>query len=463
LPLKVINPFDREVLCTLPLHQGRILEKKITGARAGYEQWRCLPLDARARRVELGLNYFREHAEEIARDITHQMGKPVTQARAEVKTFLHRAEYMLSIAKETLAPEVLPTQPGLHLRIEHAPLGIVYDITPWNYPLLTAVNVVVPALLAGNTVLLKPSPLTPLVGLHFERAFGDDESSNSVNLVTCLIVTNTQASRLIDDPRINYVAFTGSVSTGMAVYRRAAARLLDVGLELGGKDPAYVAEDADLDFAVEQLIDGACYNAGQSCCAVERIYVHRARCREFLDRAKSLLKNYRLGDPLDEKTTMGPLARREAPRFLESQVNEAVRRGARLLLGGKRLKGTRGYFFPPTLLADVPNDAKVMQEESFGPLVPVASVADDAEALARMNDSRFGLTASVWTTDRERAERFARDLEVGTLFQNRCDYLDPALPWTGARDSGIGSTLSRYGFYHLTRRKAIHLRDHATG
>jgi len=455
MQLKVINPFNQRELCELPLDRGTILEKKIAGARSAYDQWRRLSLAERVRRVEEGLKYFREHAEKIARDITLQMGKPVTQARSEVKTLLHRAEYMLSIARETLAPEILPAQPGFHLRIEHAPLGVVYAIAPWNYPLLTAVNVVVPALLAGNTVLLKPSPLTPLVGRHFERAFGE---GTPLDLVTSLIVTNAQASRLINDPRINYVAFTGSVATGTKVYRQAAARLLDVGLELGGKDPAYVAEDADLDFAVENIIDGACYNAGQSCCAVERVYVHRARYREFLDRSKSRLKHYRLGDPLDEKTTMGPLARREAPRFLESQVNDAVRRGARLLLGGKRLKGARGNFFLPTLLADVPNNAKVMQEESFGPLVPVASVVDDAEALARMNDSRYGLTASVWTTDRDRAERFACDLEVGTLFQNRCDYLDPALPWTGARDSGIGTTLSRYGFYHLTRRKAIHLR-----
>jgi len=453
--LKVTNPFNQRVLCELPLDQGKTLEKKIASARGAYEHWRRLSPEDRMRRVELGLKYFHEHAEEIARDITLQMGKPLTQARGEVKTFFDRAEYMLSIAKETLAPEILPASPGFHLRIEHAPLGVVYNIAPWNYPLLTSVNVVVPALLAGNVVLLKQSPLTPLVGRHFENAFGE---VNPPNLVTNLIMTNALASRLIQDRRINYVAFTGSVATGTKVYRQAAKRLLDVGLELGGKDPAYVAEDADLDFTVENIVDGACYNAGQSCCAVERVYVHRALYHDFLDRAKSLMKQYRLGDPLDEKTTMGPLARRQALPFLEGQVKEAVRRGARLLLGGKRLKGTRGNFFPPTLLGDVPNDARVMQEESFGPLVPVMSVAADEEALARMNDSCYGLTASVWTSDRGRAERFARDLEVGTVFQNRCDYLEPALPWTGARDSGIGSTLSRYGFYHLTRRKGIHFR-----
>jgi acyl-CoA reductase-like NAD-dependent aldehyde dehydrogenase len=453
--LKVINPFNQRILCELPLDQGKTLEKKISGARRAYEHWCRFLLEERSKRVGQGLKYFREHAGEIARDITLQMGKPFIQARGEVKTFFHRAEYMLSIAKKALAPEILPAKPGLHLRIEHAPLGIVYNIAPWNYPLLTAVNVIVPALLAGNTVLLKHSPLTPLVGQHFENAFGEVDPPN---LVTNIIVTNAQASRLIHDPRINYIAFTGSVTTGTKVYRQAAKRLLDVGLELGGKDAAYVAEDADLDFTVENIVDGACYNAGQSCCAVERVYVHRALYRDFLDRARSLLEQYRLGDPLDEKTTMGPLARREALPFLEGQVKEAVRRGTRVLLGGKRLEGTRGNFFSPTLLADVPNGAKVMQEESFGPLVPVMPVADDEEALVRMNDSHYGLTASIWTSDRERAERFARDLEVGTVFQNRCDYLDPALPWTGARDSGVGSTLSWYGFYHLTRRKAIHLR-----
>jgi len=453
--LKVVNPYNQDVLVELPFDRGKILEAKVAGARKAYDRWRRLPLEERSRRVEQGLKYFRNNAEQIARDITLQMGKPLVQSRGEVKTFFHRAEYMLSIAKETLAPEVLPGKPGFQLRIEHAPLGVIYNIAPWNYPLLTAVNVVVPALLAGNSVLLKHSPLTPLIGRHFEAAFGELDPPN---LVASLILTNAQASQLIGDPRINYVAFTGSVATGTKVYQQAAKRLLDVGLELGGKDPAYVAADADLDFGVENIVDGACYNAGQSCCAVERVYVHRSLYKKFIDRASGILKQYQLGNPLDEKTTLGPLARREALPFLESQVKEAVRRGAKLLLGGKRVKGMKGNFFEPTLLADVPNHAKVMQEESFGPLVPVLSVKDDGEALRMMSDSRYGLTASIWTKDRMRAELFARELEAGTVFQNRCDYLDPCLPWTGARESGIGSTLSRYGFYHLTRRKGIHFR-----
>jgi len=387
------------------------------------------------------------------------MGKPLSQSRKEIDTFFERAAFMLSMSRKMLASDLLPKKEGLERRIDHAPLGVILNIAAWNYPLLIPVNVVVPALLAGNSVLLKHSPKTPLCGEAFENAFGQMEIPH---LVQNLILTNPQASRLINDPRINYVAFTGSVSTGTHVYQRAAKRLLDVGLELGGKDPAYVAEDADIDFSVENIIDGACYNAGQSCCAVERVYVHHTRYETFLNRAKSVLEQYKMGDPMDDQTTLGPLVSRPDLLKLEHQVKDALKKGARLLLGGRRIKGVLGNFFPPTLLADVPNDAIVMQEESFGPIVPVQSVANDEEALARMADSRFGLTASIWTQDTSRAERFARRLEVGTIYQNRCDYLDPALPWAGARDSGIGLTLSRYGFYHLTRRKSIHFRV-ATG
>ncbi|GAF83131.1 unnamed protein product, partial [marine sediment metagenome] len=244
------------------------------------------------------------------------------------------------------------------------------------------------------------------------------------------------------------------------VYQSVAqSRLIDVGLELGGKDPAYVAADADLEFAAESLVDGACYNAGQSCCAIERVYVHQDLYEPFLEKAASLLAEYRLGNPLEEATTMGPLVSRGAPQFLQEQVDDATGRGARLLAGGQVPSDLTGNFYPPTLLADVKNDAAVMQQESFGPLLPVSAVSDDQQALTRMNDSTFGLTASVWTRDQDRAERLARELNAGTVFQNRCDYLDPALPWTGWGESGKGSTLSRYGFYHLTRRKSIHFRD----
>jgi acyl-CoA reductase-like NAD-dependent aldehyde dehydrogenase len=477
--LSIVNPYSGEVLREIPYDTQATLDQKLDRARTAQKSWRALPLERRIREVKAAVEYFRKNADEIARDVTLQMGKPIKEARGEVKTLLARSEYMLSIAPSALATDVLPSKPGFQLRIEHAPLGVVLDIAAWNYPLIVPVNVVVPALIAGNAVLVKHSPLTPLCGASFERAF---ESLSVPGLVANVVVTNEDAERLIGDARIDYVSFTGSVASGRKVYAAAAKRLIDVGLELGGKDPAYVAEDADLEFACENVIEGACYNAGQSCCAVERVYVHAKRYDEFVERAKSVLAAYKLGDPLDETTTLGPLARKEALDVLEAQVADALKRGARLLAGGKRAtvtssasvsstsssiakpasarSSTRPHdlFFEPTLLVDCPNDALVMQEESFGPLVPVARVKDDDEAIAKMNDSRYGLTASVWTKDAARAERFARELEAGTVFQNRCDYLDPSLAWTGVKESGIGATLSRYGFQHLTRRKSIHFR-----
>ena len=452
--LDVLNPYDQSLVCRLERDDGDRLEAKVARARTAFERWRDVPLPDRIRQ-EAGLERFRARAATITRDVTCQMGKPIGQARGEFDTVFQRAEHMVTIAPDVLASDVLPETPGFHRRIEHAPLGVILNLAAWNYPLIIPVNVVVPALLAGNTVLLKHSATTPLCGRAFEEAFGDLEVPD---LVTDLVLTHEQTANIIADRRIAHVAFTGSVDGGHAIYREVANRFIDAGLELGGKDPAYVAEDADIEFAVANTVDGACYNAGQSCCAVERVYVHRARVDEYLERARAALEAYRHGDPLDETTTMGPLAHESALDMLEAQVADACERGAHLLIGGGRVPDVPGNFFQPTLLANVPNDASVMQDESFGPLLPIMAVNDDDHALAMMRDTRYGLTASVWTADRDRAERFARSLDTGTVFQNRCDYLDPALPWTGVTDSGKGSTLSRYGFYHLTRLKSIHFR-----
>lgn len=440
--IRVVNPYNQHVVFRVPWDR---IEPKLARARREFRRWSRTSLGERVRTVRESLDYFRANAEEIAREVTLQMGKPIAQARREVDTLLDRARYMTSIAAKTLAPERLPAADGRHLRIEHAPLGVVLDIAAWNYPLLIPINVIVPALLAGNTVLLKHSARTPVCGRRFEAAFGP--------LVQSVAITHAQTSSLIRD--VDHVVFTGSTAGGREIYRRAADRLIDAGLELGGKDAAYVAEDADLAFAAENIVDGVCYNAGQSCCSVERVYVHRRRYSEFLRRAKAILERYRWGDPLDEWTTLGPLADPSAPARLERRVRQAVRRGARVLLGGHRLGGN---FFAPTLIADVPNDAELMQEESFGPVLPARAVSGDDEALARMSDTRYGLTASVWTRSRARAERIARELDVGTVFQNRCDFLEPSLAWTGVRESGLGSTLSRYGYYALTRRKSLHFR-----
>ncbi|MEK7286860.1 MAG: aldehyde dehydrogenase family protein [Nitrospirota bacterium] len=460
MSLQIINPYTQKKIASIPYDSKKELQQKIANAADAFQDWQKTPIRRRIAVVKKGLSYFRKNAEAIAREITLQMGKPIGQARGEVNAFFDRAEYMLAIGEETLKPDLLPKKENFHRRIEHVPLGVILNIAAWNYPLLVPVNVIVPALISGNTVLLKHSPKTPLCGIRFEEAF---EKNGPAHLVTNLVLTHTETSRLIGDPRIAHVAFTGSVATGRHVYRRAAQHLLDVGLELGGKDAAYVAADADLDFAVESIVDGACYNAGQSCCAVERVYVHEKHYMPFLNRAKKLLEQYKMGDPISEETTLGPLVGHNDLTKLEGHVTDAIRRGAKLLLGGKRWEGvgvnkTGGNFFLPTLLSNVPNDAIVMQEESFGPIVSVQSVASDDAALAAISDSRYGLTAAIFTKSQSRAEHFAQALPVGTVFQNRCDYLDPALPWTGVSESGMGSTLSRYGFYHLTRRKAIHFR-----
>lgn len=452
MPLTVTSPYDGTEVCALPFDEGDALERKVAFAYAAQDAWSRVPLDERINRVREALSHFRDKAESIAQDVTRQMGKPIAQARGEVATLLERADHMLEIAPDALASDVLD-RPGLKRRIEHVPLGVVLDIVAWNYPLIIAVNVVVPALVAGNAVLVKHSARTPLCGRTFAEAFASMEPTG---LVQDVILTHEATQALIGDRRVAHVSFTGSTDGGRSVYADAAAHLMDAGLELGGNDPAYVAEDADLDVAVEGIVDGACYNAGQSCCAIERAYVHESLHDDFIERARVVMEQYRLGDPLDESTTMGPLASRSGHVTLEAHVRDAIRRGARVLLGGGPMNGSQ--FWLPTLIVDMPNDARVMQEESFGPLLPVMRVADDDEALRAMDDTRYGLTASVWTRDSTRAERFARDLDAGTIFQNRCDYLDPALPWTGCRESGLGSTLSRYGYYHLTRRKALHFK-----
>lgn len=453
MTLSVINPFDQSVYREQPFDTAASLEKKIQAAKAVARKWRMVPVAERVATVRSGLDYFRIHGDAIAADITAQMGKPITQSRNEIKGLFERTDHMLAIAEESLAPDILPPKDNLYRRIEREPLGVVLNIAAWNYPLLIAVNVVVPAIVAGNSVLLKHSARTPLCGEHFQEAFGD-----APGLVSNLVLSHDQTLDLIQDPRIDHVVFTGSVEGGRRVHQAAAGRFIDVGLELGGKDPAYVAEDADLVFTVPNVVDGALYNAGQSCCGIERVYVHRSIYDDFIKKATDVLARYQPGNPMDPGTTLGPLANRSAMGVLDYQVKDALQKGARLVAGGGPLKGFPGDFYRPTLLADVAEDADVMREESFGPLLPVRAVDSDTDALARMNDSRFGLTASVWTSDRERAEWFAARLEAGTVYQNRCDYLDPGLPWTGVKDSGRGSSLSRFGYYALTRPKSIHFR-----
>jgi acyl-CoA reductase-like NAD-dependent aldehyde dehydrogenase len=365
---------------------------------------------------------------------------------------------MIAVATDALADIEVEPKPGFRRFIRREPLGVVLTIAAWNYPYLIAINSVLPALLAGNAVLLKHSSQTPLCAERLANCM--IEAGLPTDLLQVLHLRHADTEKLIRDPRIDFVAFTGSVAGGRAVQRAAAERFIGIGLELGGCDPAYVRQDADLPHAIESLVDGAYFNSGQSCCGIQRIYVHERVYDRFLDGFTELASQYVLGNPLDPATTLGPLARRRAAQTVREQVAASIAAGALAVLDEKRFAASQlgTAYLAPQVLINVDHSMPIMQQEIFGPVAGIMKVADDEIAIGLMNDSAFGLTAAIWTSDAQAALDIGQRIDTGTWFMNRCDYLDPALPWVGIRDSGRGCTLSRLGYEQLTRPKSFHLR-----
>lgn len=457
--LITISPIDGREVVRRPYASDAQIAQALADAQAAQPDWQALGVQARGRIVSDAVDRFVAWKDDIARAITVQMGRPLRYTPGEVSGFEARARHMIAIADEALAPIRIPAQAGFTRFISREPIGVALTIAPWNYPLLTAVNSIVPALMAGNTVILKHSDQTPLCAEFIGRAFREAGAPKGV--FQYLHASHDIAQRLIRAPEIGYVSFTGSVRGGRAVEEGAAGRFIGVGLELGGNDPAYVRADAKLDHAVETLVDGAYFNSGQSCCGIQRIYVARPRYEEFVERAVALTQDYVLGDPLHADTTLGPVVRTRAAEEIRGIVDEAVAAGARNLIDPSRfIKASKGSpYVAPALLTRVDHRMRVMNDECFGPVVGIMPVDSDEEAVALMNDSPYGLTAAAFTQDEEAALRIGRQLRTGTFFMNRCDYLDPALAWTGVKNSGRGVSLSAGGYEPLTQAKSFHLRS----
>lgn len=455
---EVVTPVDGSVYVKRPNATERKVAAALKMARRKQKEWRDVPVAERASVCSRAVDAFVGHKKEIAEEISWQMGRPIRYAPGEVGGFEERARHMISIAETALADITLGQKEGFHRFIRREPFGVVFTMAPWNYPYLTAVNSVIPAIMAGNVVILKHSSQTPLCAERIAQAFEDADLPDGV--FQYLHLTHDQAERVIRSSQVDFVCFTGSVPGGAAVEGAAAGRFIGTGLELGGKDPAYVRHDADLEHSVEGLVDGAFFNSGQSCCGIKRIYVHSSIHDQFIQAFADLTLKYRLGNPLDSQTTLGPVVRTSAATLLRRQIKEAVGAGAKPLIDEALFPmGRPGTpYIAPQALTHVDHSMRVMSEESFGPLVGIMKVSSDDEAVDMMNDSRFGLTASVWTSDEEAAIRMGDRVSTGTWFMNRCDYLDPALAWTGVKQSGRGCTLSSVGYEHLTRPKSYHLR-----
>jgi acyl-CoA reductase-like NAD-dependent aldehyde dehydrogenase len=454
--IQCISPVDGSVYAERTASSFEDAKAAIARVRKAQKAWAKRPLEERVALVLKGVARINEMAEDVVKELAWQMGRPVRYG-GEFKGFNERSNYVASIAHDALAPMMVEKSDKFERYIAREPHGVVFVIAPWNYPYMTAINTVAPALMAGNAVVIKHASQTILVGERLVRAF--NEAGVPEDVFMNIFLDHGTTSQLIADGQFNFINFTGSVEGGRSIERAAAGTFTGVGLELGGKDPGYVMEDADLDAAVDTLMDGATYNSGQCCCGIERIYVNENLYDAFVEKSVAWVSNYKLGNPLDPETSLGPMANKRFAATVRSQINEAVSRGARALVDPKLFpQDDGGAYIAPQILVDVDHSMSIMNEETFGPAVGIMKVKNDAEALELMNDCKYGLTASLWTQDVERARRLGDELESGTIFMNRADYLDPALCWTGVKETGRGGSLSVLGFHNLTRPKSYHLR-----
>ncbi|WED42081.1 aldehyde dehydrogenase family protein [Legionella cardiaca] len=456
--LKTYSPIDGSIYVERSFASHTDIQDALARAQAAQKYWRNTTIAERENYCTAAIDALIANKNAIANEICWQMGRPIRYAEGELSGLEERARYMISAASTALAPIQLSEKAGFIRYIKREPIGVTLVIAPWNYPYLTAVNAIIPALMAGNVVLLKHSAQTPLVAERFAQAFMQAELPDGV--FQYLHLTHADTEKVIRLPQINHVAFTGSVAGGEMVERIAAGRFINVGLELGGKDPAYVRADADLSHAVATTIDGAFFNSGQSCCGIERIYVHHDIYDAFILKAIALVKQYKLGRPDNPETTLGPLVRASAAEFVREQIKEAIAQGAIPHIDSKDFAMDKpgSAYMAPQILTQVNHQMRIMTEESFGPVVGIMPVASDDEAIALMNDSAYGLTAAVFTKDIDAGIAIGEQLHTGTFFINRCDYLDPALAWTGVKNSGRGCTLSSIGYEFLTRPKSFHIK-----
>jgi acyl-CoA reductase-like NAD-dependent aldehyde dehydrogenase len=454
--IQCISPIDGSVYAERPAMSLEAASEAVARARKAQKAWARRPLEDRVQLVLKGVARLNEMSDEVVPELAHMMGRPVRYG-GEYKGFNERSNYVANVAADALAPLVVENSASFERRIEREPHGVVFVIAPWNYPYMTAINTIAPALMAGNTVVIKHATQTLLVGERMVRAFVEAGVPDDVFIN--LFLDHQTTSALIAAGNFNFINFTGSVEGGRSIERAAAGTFAGLGLELGGKDPGYVMEDADLEAAVDTLMDGATYNSGQCCCGIERIYVHESLYDAFVEKSVAWVSNYKLGNPLDKETSLGPMANKRFAKVVREQIADAVSKGAKALVDPKLFPADDGgAYIMPQILVNVDHSMAFMKDETFGPAVGIMKVKSDDEALGLMNDSPYGLTASLWTQDPARAARIGREIETGTVFMNRADYLDPALCWTGVKETGKGGSLSVLGFQNLTRPKSYHLK-----